>query len=74
MIVKSFKSTRVRLFLFFLAAGVTFYLVDCLISFTKYPQIPWFETGIYAGGPAGFYLTVVSFVAAFGCLLFKKTK
>src|SRR6185312_14886698 len=44
--------SRTGLLVFF-TLGCAFYLVDCLASFREYPELPWFETGIYTGGPMG---------------------
>jgi hypothetical protein len=74
MRVKYSKPTRLRMFSFFLTAGGIFYLVDCLVSFRDHPELPWFETGIYAGSPAGFYLTIVFIIVAFGYLILGKDK
>jgi hypothetical protein len=74
MRVKSFKATRLRTFSYFLATGGTFYLVDCLVSFTEHLELPWFETGIYAGGAAGFFLSIGFIVIAFGYLILGKDK
>ena len=58
------KPTRLRVFFCFLAVSGLFYLVDCLVFFREHPELPWFETGIYATSPAGFYLTVGLMVIA----------
>lgn len=59
MTMKSIKSKRLRLFCFFLTAASAFYLVDCLVVAMHGTNldVPWFAMGIYAGGPAGFFLT-----------------
>ena len=65
------KSKR-RIFLALLAISGVFYAVDCLVVVTlgKHPDVPWYESGIYAGGPFGFLVTGFLFVFAFGFLLF----
>lgn len=73
-LVKAFKSKRFGRFVFFLASAAVFYLVDCLVSHSEYPELPWFETGIYAGGPLGFVVTVLFALAAFWHLVFGKNK
>jgi hypothetical protein len=65
---------RLRMSSFFLTAGGIFYQVDCLVPFRQHPELAWSETGIYAGGPAGFYLTVGFIVVTFGYLIFGKGK
>jgi hypothetical protein len=72
MRVRYSRPTRFRMFSFFLTAGGSCYLVDCLVSFRGHPELPWFKTGIYAGGPASFPLTVGIVVVAFGYLLLGK--
>jgi hypothetical protein len=52
------SSRRFKSFYVWLIAGVLFYLIDCLIatSFAKSSlDLPWFERGIYAGGPFGLF-------------------
>lgn len=53
-----------------------FYVVDCLIVLTEAdrPDVPWYESGIYAGGPFGFLLTAAILVFALGVLLFAKDR
>jgi hypothetical protein len=36
-----------------IAAGVLFYLVDCLVAHPKHPEVPWIKSGIYSWGPFG---------------------
>jgi hypothetical protein len=52
---------RLRRFCGWLILGACFYIIDCLIvtyvAQTR-PDLPWFERGIFAGGPVGFLLTV----------------
>jgi hypothetical protein len=50
-----------------------FYLVDCLIGIIRAPAgTPFFERGVYAGGPAGFWVTVVVFLVGIWHLIFWK--
>jgi hypothetical protein len=68
---------RLKLFYVWLIVGVWFYLVDCLVatSFNKTSiDIPWFERGIYAGGPFGIVLTVSWLVFPVGRVIFKRIK
>lgn len=63
MIMKpfKFKSKRFRLFCVWLIVGGLFYIIDCLaVTYVTELRLdlPWFERGIYAGGPAGILLTV----------------
>ncbi len=56
-------------------AGISFCRkprVDCGVSFREYPKVPGFETGIYTGGPAGFFVTGGCVLVALGTLLFGK--
>ena len=57
-----FKSKRrLRLFYEWLALGGLFYVVDCLVvtyAGQTRPDLPWYERGIYAGGPAGILFTI----------------
>jgi hypothetical protein len=72
----NFKSKRLEVFCGLLILGGVFYVVDCLtvIIFKDHPEVPWFESGIYAGGPAGFFWTAATIVCAFGYLIFGKDK
>lgn len=65
---------RLKMFFAFLMGGGICYVGDCLVSFREHPDLPWFETGIYAGGPAGFYLSAGCIVFAFGYFFFGKDK
>ncbi len=40
-----------------------FYLVDCLLSVMvgRHTELPFYERGVYAGGPYGFLVTIVTF-------------
>jgi hypothetical protein len=70
------KSARLRIFLALLVTSGAFYVVDCLIVLTEKdrPDVPWYESGIYAGGPFGFFLTAAVLVFALGVLLFAKDR
>jgi hypothetical protein len=72
----NFKSKQLEVFCALLILGGFFYDVDCLIVilFKRHPEVPWFESGIYAGGPAGFFWTAGTIVCAFGYLIFGKRK
>jgi hypothetical protein len=73
--MKRFKSTRLRVFFGILLLGLFFYLADCISPFkAQHPDLPWLESGVYAGGPAGFFLTIIFVVGAFGYLIFGKDK
>ena len=70
------KSARLRVFLALLGMSGAFYVVDCLIVLTHKhsPDVPWYESGIHAGGPFGFAVTAAIFVFALGVLLFAKDR
>jgi hypothetical protein len=68
--LKQFRASRVGFFCALLSLSFIFYFVDCLLSFRDHPDVPWFESGIYAGGPIGFLATVLCVVFAFGYLIF----
>ena len=72
----NFKSNRLEVVWALLLLGVVFYAIDCLvvIAFKRHPEVPWFERGIYAGSPAGFFWTAGIIVIAFGYLIFGKDK
>jgi hypothetical protein len=58
-----------------LIVGVSFYIIDCLIVtyLTKLRlDLPWFERGIFAGGPAGILLTVAWLVFPAARRIFKR--
>jgi hypothetical protein len=71
-----FKSKRLEVFCALLILGVFFYIVDCLvvILFKGHLDVPWFEAGIYAVGPAGFFWTAGTIVCAVGYLIFGNDK
>jgi hypothetical protein len=48
-----------------------FYLIDCLLSvmFGMHPELPFYERGIFAGGPAGFLATIFMFCSTIYCTL-----
>lgn len=55
--------------------GVFFYLVDCWVATNvSNSSLPWFERGIYAGGPFGILLTVSWFTFPLGRLVYKSIK
>jgi hypothetical protein len=71
------SSKLFKLFYVWLIVGVLFYLIDCLIatSFAKSSlDLPWFERGLYAGGPFGILLTVSWLVFPVGRAIFKRIK
>ena len=71
------KTARFRVFLALLALSVGFYVADCfLVLFISKnrPDVPWYESGIYAARPFGFSLSVAMFVFAFVVLLFGKDR
>jgi hypothetical protein len=72
MKLKPFKTSRVGIFCGLLGVSCIFYVVDCFFAFRDHPDVPWFESGIYAGGPIGFLATVLCVVFAFGYLIFGK--
>jgi hypothetical protein len=57
MMLSKFKSKqRLKLFYAWLIVGGLFYVVDCLVvtyAAESRLDLPWFERGMYAGGPAG---------------------
>jgi len=57
-----FKSKRrLKFFYAWLLLGGGFYIVDCLVvtyADKSRLDLPWFERGIYAVGPAGILLTI----------------
>ena len=58
-----------------LPVGVSFYIIDCLIVtyLAKLRlDLPWFERGIFAGGPAGILLTVAWLVFPVARRIFKR--
>ena len=71
--IKRFMSSRLSLFLFFLTSSVVCYLFDCLFTFSRYPNLPWYETGIFSV-PRGFFVTAGLFLAALYFLIFGKDK
>jgi hypothetical protein len=72
----NFKSKRLETFCALLTLGGAFYVVDCLvvILLKDHPDVPWFERGIYAASPAGFFWTAGTIVCAFGYLIFGKDR
>lgn len=72
----NFKSKRLEGFCVLLLLGGVFYVIDCLvvIAFNRHPEVPWFERGIYAGSPAGFFWTAGTILCALGYLVFGKDK
>ena len=60
--LSKFKSKqRLKLFYAWLIVGGLFYVVDCLVvtyAAESRLDLPWFERGMYAGGPAGILLTI----------------
>ena len=72
MLEKSGNTGRLKLSGYFLSCSAAFYLFDCFTAFREHPDLPWFETGIYAGGPAGFFLTAGFAVFGLGVLLFAR--
>ena len=71
----NFKSKQLEVFSVLLLLGGVYYVIDCLIVivFNRHPEVPWYEAGIYAGSPAGFFFTAVTILCAFGYLIFGKT-
>jgi hypothetical protein len=71
-----FKSRRFKSLYVWLIVGVLFYVIDCLVTSvdTTSLDLPWFERGIYAGGPFGILLTVAWIVFPVGRLIFKRIK
>jgi hypothetical protein len=69
------KSRRFGFLLGWLIVGLCFYLVDCWVatSFSN-SSVPWFERGIYAGGPFGILLTVAWFAFPIFRLIYKRIK
>jgi hypothetical protein len=71
------KSKRLQVFFALLGMSVVFYIIDCLVVLlidVRRPDVPWYEIGIYAGGPFGFFITAALFVFAPGVLLFAKDR
>jgi hypothetical protein len=65
-----------RAFFALLALSGVFYVIDCLVVLTDKdrPDVPWYESGIHAGGPFGFVVTAAIFVFAIGVLHFAKNR
>lgn len=77
MKLSRFKSRRFTFLYRWLIVGVFFYFIDCLVvtAFdTKALELPWFERGIYAGGPAGILLTVGWFAFPFCRIIYKRIR
>ena len=71
----NFKSKRLEGVCALLLLASVFYVVDCVIvTFSRQLEVPWFERGIYAGGPYGFVLTAGTILFALGYLIFGKDK
>ncbi len=71
-----FKSKRrLKWLAGWLSVGVSFYIIDCLIV-TYLGKVrldlPWFERGIFAGGPAGILLTVAWLCVPVARRIFKR--
>jgi hypothetical protein len=72
-----FKSRRFQFLYGWLIVGVFFYFVDCLVvtAFDKQTlNLPWFDRGIFAGGPTGILLTIGWFAFPVCRLIFKRIK
>jgi hypothetical protein len=63
------KPTRLQLSASSLVIGCGSYLIDCLLSFSSHLNVPWIEAGIFAGGPFGFFLTVICVLVSIGYLI-----
>jgi len=72
--VNPIKPTRFKIFSGILLFAVFCYLVDCLGTYDRHPELPWFQRGIYAGGPTGFYATVCFAIGAFVYLIVGKDR
>jgi hypothetical protein len=74
--VKHFVPWRIYVFLSLLAVVLLFYFVDCFIAIVggMNADLPWFEIGVYPGGPFGFSGTVAVFIGALWFLIFGKRK
>jgi hypothetical protein len=67
------KSRRFSFLYGWLIVGVFFYVVDCWVATSSSnSSLPWFERGIYAGGPFGILLTVTWFAFPLGRIIFKR--
>ena len=71
ILVNEPKWTPLKLFLLFFTLGVVYYLLDCLFEFKRYPDLPWYETGMRSG-PRGFLMSIGLVAAAFYFLIFGK--
>jgi hypothetical protein len=72
-----FRSRRSKWLFGWLIVGLFFYLVDCLVATILTDSsldLPWFERGIYAGGPFGIFLTASWLVFPIGRIIFKRIK
>jgi hypothetical protein len=58
------KSRKFKFYRDWLIVGGVFYIIDCLVVSDSHPDLPFFERGIYAGGPVGILFTV-------GCCWFR---
>jgi hypothetical protein len=71
------SATRSKSLSAWLFVGVLFYLVDCFVATLVDKTslyLPWFERGIYAGGPFGILLTVAWLVFPVRRLIYKRIK
>ena len=71
--MEKFSSTRRGLSLTLFTLAVVSYLFNCLFMFNRYPDLPWYETGIFRA-PTGFFFTVGLFLAALWILVAPKDK
>ncbi len=71
-----FKLKRLKGFCILLLLGSVLYVLDCVIviAFNGHADVPWFERGIYAGSPAGFFWTAATIFCAHGYLIVGKDK
>jgi hypothetical protein len=75
MRLSTLKSRRFRFLYGWLIVAVFFYLVDCWVATSSSnSSLPWFERGIYAGGPFGLLLTVGWFMFPLCRIIFKRIK
>jgi hypothetical protein len=69
------RKRRLKWLAGWLIVGASFYIIDCIIvTYVAKSRLdlPWFERGIFAGGPAGFLLTVAWLMFPVARRIFKR--
>jgi hypothetical protein len=52
--------------------AVIFYCTDCAGASKEHPDVPWIESGVYAGGLFGFFATIAMVFVGFVILIIGK--